>query len=139
MAWSLGGSVNTRYTADQALQLRLSDTALPVREINRMILAEPKRSLRSVDRNRDQAFAVAAMGGLVAYPVGFDRRGRPADDDRAGFVQLCFNQLGKSGAAVDECVPPDGDAGGGQGVSDRCNARTIRAGIAQEDRGAARR
>lgn len=131
--------MDTGDTAHQTLQLRFIDTALPVREIDRMILAKSERTLCSVDRNRDKAFAIAAMCRLIANPVGLDRCGRPADDDSVGLVELGLDQLGKGGTAIDQCVPPDGNAGGRQCIGDRRDTCTVGAGIAQEDRGAARR
>jgi hypothetical protein len=97
-------------------------------------LAEAEGRLHAVERQRDQPLAVAAKGGLIPDPVGFDRGGRPQHEDDVGAFQRIVDRLGIGRAALDQRIPPDVVAGFLERPGELGGPRFVGMCIAQEER-----
>ena len=85
--------------------------AMPMAEINDLVLAEPEWRLGAVDRQWNQPAPFAAMRCLIPHPVRLYRMRRPQNDYGIGSVECIGDGLGIGLAAGDQRIPPNGVAG----------------------------
>jgi len=126
--------------ADERLDIRAKPgeggrfaVPLPRCQIRRVHGSKAQRRPDILDHHRNQDAPLIPLARLVVDPVPADRDCRPQHHDAARLADLLFDDQGNILAGPDVAVPPNGPAVGFERLGDGFGARTIFAGVADED------
>jgi hypothetical protein len=114
------------------IELRGVGAAVPARNVDHLDLAEPERRQGSIDRQRNQPVAIAALRRFVLNPVGFDGLSRPQDNDHVGGLERLVDRACIARAALDQRVPPNDIAASLQRGRKALRSRLVAMRVAQK-------
>src|SRR5688500_5279199 len=102
-------------------------------EIETLELLEAERRFRAVDRDGDQAVAVAAETGFIADPMRLRGTFRPYNDNDVALRQRLLHAVGIGRPPADQPIPPDREAPGFQDADERLRLLLVIAVVAEEN------
>src|SRR5689334_10317356 len=108
--------------------------AVPMADVDDLVLPKSERWLGSVDGEWNEPVALASLRRLIPHPIGFDRVGGPQDHDHVGLLEGFRDRTRISFAAFDQRIPPDGEAGMFERRGEAMGIVAVRPRVAQEKR-----